>query len=88
VFPGDHNDGSSLPENVGRYQERVKMVENWMNIGVVIQGPAIEGFQGDNTDLFLEVESCLSGKSDVSQPWPILTTDKVYPEEADPQKDS
>ena len=81
VFPGDHNDGSTLAENVGRYQERLDMVENWMNIGVVIQGPAIKGFQGDNTDLFLEVESQLEGKSDVSQPWPILTTDKVYPED-------
>ena len=82
VFPGDHNDGGSLPENVGRFQVRLDMVKNWMNIGVVIQGPAIVGFKGDNTDLFLEVESLLKGKSDVSQPWPILTTDKVYPEDA------
>ena len=81
VFPGDHNDGPSLPENVGRYQDRLKMIENWMNIGVVIQGPAIVGFQGDNTDLFLEVKSQLTGPGDVSQPWPILTTDKVYPED-------
>jgi len=80
VFPGDHNDGASLAENVGRYQERIHMVANWMNIGVVIQGPAIVGFQGDNTDLFLEVESWLTGRSDISQPWPILNTDKVYPE--------
>lgn len=81
VFPGDHNDGSSLPENVGRYQERVDMIKNWMNIGVVVQGAAIEGLQGDGQDLFLEVESLLSGPSDVSQPWPIQTTDKVYPED-------
>jgi len=80
VFPNDHQDGGSQAENVGRYQERINMVENWMNIGVVIQGPAIEGFKGDNDDLFLEVESLLTGPSDVSQPWPILTTDKVFKE--------
>jgi len=81
VFPGDENDGGSLAENAGRFQNRIDMVENWMNIGVVIQGPAIEGFEGKNTDLFLEVKSLLTGKSDISQPWPILTTDKVYPED-------
>ena len=54
----------------------------WMNIGVTIQGQAIENFVVDpaHPELFLEVKSCLTGQSDVSQPWPILTTDKVYPE--------
>jgi hypothetical protein len=67
------------PESTGRYQERVDMVKNWMNIGVVIQGPAIQGYGDGDPELFLEVASCLKGPSDVSQPWPVLTTDKVYP---------
>ena len=85
--PGDDNEGNNGPSNVGRYQVRVDMLENWFNIGMVIQGPAIEGFKGDNTDLFLEVESRLTGPSDWSQPWPILTTDKVYPDTAKPDGD-
>lgn len=84
VEPGDSNEGQVATENVGRYQKRLDMLENWFNIGVVIQGPAITGYQGDNSDLFLEVSSLLKGPSDWSQPWPILTTDKVYPDNAKP----
>ncbi len=68
------------PSSVGRYQNRLDIITNWFDIGVVMQGPAITGFTGDNTDLFLEVESKLTGPSDLSQPWPIQTTDKVYKE--------
>lgn len=68
------------PQSVGRYQNRLDMLTHWFDIGVVLQGPAIEGFQGDDKDLFPEVESLLEGPSDWSQPWPILTTDKVFPE--------
>ncbi len=73
-------------ESVGRYQDRINIVTHWFDIGVVMQGPAIEGFTGDNDDLFLEVESLLTGPSDWSQPWPIQTTDKVFPEPAKPKK--
>ncbi|MEH6405604.1 MAG: LodA/GoxA family CTQ-dependent oxidase [Sneathiella sp.] len=82
---GDENEGDNGPSNVGRYQDRIDILKNWFNIGTVIQGPAIEGFTGDNTGLFLEVKSLLTGPSDWSQPWPILTTDKVYPDEVKPE---
>ncbi len=70
------------PSSVGRYQERMDMLTNWFNIGTSMQGQAIEGFVEDpkNPELFLEVQSLLDGPSDWSQPWPILTTDKVYTE--------
>jgi len=71
-------------ESVGRYQDRLDILKHWFDIGVVIQGPAINGFTGDNNDLFLEVKSQLSGPSDWSQPWPIKTTDKVYPDTTEP----
>jgi len=87
VKPGDDNEGPAATENVGRYQVRMDMLKNWFNIGVVIQGPAIDGFQGENTDLFLEVASLLDGPSDWSQPWPILMSDKVYPDNARPGDD-
>ncbi|MGH1576572.1 LodA/GoxA family CTQ-dependent oxidase [Planktotalea sp.] len=74
-------------ESVGRYQDRVNILTHWFNIGTVIQGPAIEGFEGEDTDLFLEVESLLTGPSDWSQPWPIQTTDKVYPDTKSPVTD-
>ncbi|WP_108263281.1 LodA/GoxA family CTQ-dependent oxidase [Mangrovicoccus ximenensis] len=88
VETGDTLEGSAATENVGRYQVRLDMLSNWFNIGVVMQGPAITGFQGGNDDLFLEVASLLTGPSDWSQPWPILTTDKVYPDTAKPADDS
>ncbi len=80
--PDETNEGPDAPENAGRYQERLGIIENWMDIGVTIQGQAIEGFveDPDHPELFLEVQSRLTGPSDVSQPWPILTTDKVYRE--------
>lgn len=73
-------------ESVGRYQERLDILMHWFDIGTVIQGPAIEGFKGTDDDLFLEVESLLEGPSDWSQPWPIETTDKVFPDTAKPTK--
>lgn len=84
--PDDTNEGPDQAENAGRYQKRLDIIKNWMDIGFVIQGQAIEGFVEDpaHEELFLEVESRLTGRSDVSQPWPIQTTDKVWPEkEAD-----
>jgi hypothetical protein len=70
------------PSSVGRYQERMDILKNWFNIGTSMQGQAIEGFVEDpeKPELFLEVQSLLDGPSDWSQPWPILTTDKVYTE--------
>ena len=79
VKAGSTNEGIAATENAGRFQDRLDIIRNWFDIGMVIQGPAIEGFEGNNTDLFLEVESRLTGPSDWSQPWPILTTDRVYP---------
>ncbi len=71
-------------ESVGRFQDRLNIVTRWFDIGIVLQGPAIEGFTGSNSDMFLEVKSLLEGPSDWSQPWPIQTTDKVFPEPSEP----
>lgn len=82
---GEGTDATNT-SSVGRYQERIKILENWFNIGFVLQGPAIDGFVGEDKDLFLEVESHLTGTSNWSQPWPILTTDKVYPDTVEPNQ--
>jgi len=76
---GETGEMANGPSSVGRYQKRIDILSNWFSIGVVMQGPAITTFSGSNPDLFLEVDSKLSGPSDVSEPWPVLTTDAVYP---------
>jgi len=72
--------GNGGMANVGKYQEYLDMVQHWMDIGVVIQSGQIEGFDGDNKDLFLETVSQLKGGSDIAEPWPLNITDKVYTE--------
>ncbi len=82
--PTGDPDYANGPSSVGRYQNNLNMITNWFDIGVVVQGQAIEGFIGDTDDLFLEVQSQLKGPSDFSQPWPITTADKVHPEKTEP----
>ncbi len=74
-------DGFNLPAmNVGRYQQRRDMLDNWQNIGTVIQGPAIEGYKKEyNPDYYLEVASnFLKDDSNLVEPWPNQVTDKTY----------
>lgn len=52
---------SSAPEDWGRYQIRMDMLNNWHNIGVVMQGPAIDtGGPALPADWYLEAASLLT----------------------------
>lgn len=69
--------------NVGRYQDRRNMLTEWVKIGTIMQGPAIEGYPEDfDTDYYLEVES-LFDRDDSNKVifWPNTVTDEVYPPE-------
>ena len=62
-------------QDVGRFQERLDMVENWTKIGVIMQGTAIES--GDYpADVYLEVESQLEDSGNRVLPWPNTVRDK------------
>lgn len=67
--------------NVGRYQERKKILVNWDKIGFVIQGVAIDGYNNDYPrDYYLEVQSKFDGDhSNLVEPWPNTVTDQVHP---------
>jgi hypothetical protein len=67
--------------NVGRYQSRVDMLTNWDRIGIVLQGPAIDGYdESYDQSYYLEVESQFKkDESNLVVPWPNKVTDKVYP---------
>lgn len=61
------------PAQVGRYQQRIGMVESWHKIGVVIQGSAIDASDGGpfGSDYYLEVQSQLENQGgDPVVPWP------------------
>jgi hypothetical protein len=77
--PGTGPDGSFFQiQQVGRFQERVDMLENWYQIGTVVQGPAIVGYPSTfDQSYFLEVASLMSNASDVVQPYPNKLTDLV-----------
>jgi hypothetical protein len=73
------SDGAVYPaQNVGRFQIREDMVKQWQNIGVVIQGAAIDGYSFDQS-LYLEVASLMSDISDTVVPWPNQVTDTLTP---------
>ncbi len=75
-------DNFNLPAmNVGRYQQRRDILDNWQNIGTVIQGPAIKGYKNEyNPNYYLEVASnFLKDKSNLVEAWPNQVTDKTYP---------
>lgn len=78
---GTGPDGSFFQmEQVGRFQERVDMLEQWPNIGTVVQGPAIVGYPATfDQNYFLEVASLMSNVSDVVEPYPNTLTQTVEP---------
>lgn len=67
--------------NVGRYQNRKNFLSAWMNIGTVIQGPAIDGYaEGFDPDYYLEVESLFEkDESNLVVFWPNVVDDEVHP---------
>ncbi|MCB0653088.1 MAG: LodA/GoxA family CTQ-dependent oxidase [Saprospiraceae bacterium] len=66
---------------VGRFQSRLDILDNWNNIGVIIQGPAIENYPDNfDKDYYLEVKSNFKkDESNLVVPWPNTATDKNYP---------
>ncbi|WP_431857795.1 LodA/GoxA family CTQ-dependent oxidase [Azospirillum sp.] len=66
--------GDPDPANQGRYQDRGQIIPNWSNIGVVLQGSAIDTVPGRTMppDAFLEAESRLDGLPDPAvEVWPM-----------------
>jgi hypothetical protein len=56
-------------DQVGRYQLRVDMIRKWQDIGVVIQGTAIDGGDFD-AEHYLEVASRLDDSGNPVEEWP------------------
>ncbi len=67
--------------NVGRYQDRRNILTEWVKIGTIIQGPAIEGYPDEfNKDYYLEVESLFDkDDSNLVVFWPNVVDDEVHP---------
>lgn len=77
VIEEDSFDSKAM--NVGRYQDRRNILTNWMRIGTIIQGAAIEGYPDDfDPNYYLEVES-LFDKDESNKVifWPNTVTDPV-----------
>lgn len=72
--------GTDLSAEVGRYQERIDIVNNWDKIGVVIQATAIEG-EDYPDDFYLEVQSQLDDSGNAVIPWPNTIRDATEPAE-------
>lgn len=60
------------PAQVGRFQQRIEMVKQWHEIGIVIQGTAIDAKDGGpyNQNFYLEVGSQFGDDADPVIPWP------------------
>jgi len=69
--------------NVGRFQKRDDIIKFWQDIGVVIQGAAIDKYPSNfDPNYYLEVASNFKeDESNLVQPWINTVTDKVYPPE-------
>ncbi|MCA8032415.1 LodA/GoxA family CTQ-dependent oxidase [Burkholderia arboris] len=67
--------------NVGRYQNRVDILLDWDKIGFVIQGVAIDEYDGKYPpNYYLEVQSLFKKDySNLVQPWPNTVTDPLLP---------
>lgn len=74
---------SPKPENWGRYQVRLDMLDNWHRIGVVMQAPAIDGTGGPvEADWYLEAAGQLIDTNQTPVvPFPNYATE-IDPDEA------
>jgi len=82
IYPtGGGPDGSFFQiEQVGRFQDRVDMLQEWPKIGTVVQGPAIVGYPATfDQGYFLEVASLMTNVSDEVAPFPNVLTQTVEP---------
>lgn len=74
---------------VGRYQQKVGMVENWHQIGMVIQSAAIDDYPYEDRDIYLEVESNFDhDASNAVGQFPTKATEIADPPMPDPPKPS
>ena len=65
---------SEDPAQVGRYQERTAMLDNWHKIGIVVQSTAIDDGRKYDPESYLEVESQLDDDGDAVKPWPNIVS--------------
>lgn len=64
-------DQDTVSARVGRYQQRLDFLQNWQNVGTVIQGTAIDQKEADKSKVskellessYLEVQSCFENES-------------------------
>ena len=72
--------GTDQSSEVGRYQERIDIVNNWTKIGTIIQATAIESGNYPD-DFYLEVQSQLDDSGNAVIPWPNTIRDATEPAE-------
>ncbi len=73
---------------VGRFQNRKNMLTNWHRIGTIIQSAAIDGYEGDEKDIYLEVQSQFDeDKSNLVNHWPTYATEPVADPLPSPKED-
>lgn len=67
--------------NVGRFQDRRDFLTEWVKVGTILQGPAIDDYPSDfDTDYYLEVQSLFEkDESNLVVFWPNVIDDDVYP---------
>ncbi|WP_289150048.1 LodA/GoxA family CTQ-dependent oxidase [uncultured Salipiger sp.] len=74
--PSPVGPGPFPAQNVGRFQDRENILLNWQKIGVIMQGPAIEGYDPSYpTNYYLEVASLFEDDADPVIPWPNTIAD-------------
>lgn len=79
----DPNNQDTDPRNSGRFKDRAEFLQNWSDIGTVIQGLAIDKPKGLPANYFLEVESQMPvTDADQASLWP----NEFKPSAADAKK--
>jgi hypothetical protein len=74
--PSPDGPGPFPAQNVGRFQQREHMLDKWPMIGVILQGPAIEGYDpAYPRNYYLEVASQFEDDADPVVPWPNTIID-------------
>lgn len=68
--------GAFKAQNVGRFQKSEDMLTNWHRIGIIIQGPAIDGYDPSfNPDFYLEVGGFEVDDANPVIAWPNTVAD-------------
>ncbi len=68
--------GAFKSQNVGRFQKSEDMLTNWHRIGIIIQGPAIDGYDPSfDPEYYLEVGGFQEDDANPVIPWPNTLAD-------------